>query len=265
MGLRIKRSIVSVVLVASLTILLCPSDQPLAQPVIFGIHTSTGTDTLPRGATNSIIFTVDPNGAAITALTVPVLISYTNGNLIGQIEQGQELIIPPELECLWCPPINSTGTDPDTLVYGFLGFGGMMIDTAMEIFRIRFTPTDTGQIHTDSIFVPPANHLSALDMTAVELPIVWSPITVHVIKFPCIVEITGDVNESGSITSADIISTVGTVFKDPRFDCFARGDVNCDGLLNSTDIILMVNRIFKGGAEFCDVCPLLWDGTWVCD
>ena len=37
MGLRIKRSIVPVVLVASLTILLRPSDQPLAQPVIFDI------------------------------------------------------------------------------------------------------------------------------------------------------------------------------------------------------------------------------------
>ena len=264
MGLRIKRSIVPVVLVASLTILLCPSDQPLAQPVIFGIHTSTGTDTLPRGAPNSIIFTVDPNGADMAALTFPLLISYSNGNLIGQILEDRELFL---LEDNWMPrpPVQSTGTDPDTLLFGYLDFGGLTPDTLFEMARIQFTPSDTGLITIDSIFIPPANHLSALDMAAVELLIVWSPITVHVIKFPCIVEITGDVNESGSVTSADIISTVGTVFKDPRFSCYARGDVNCDGLLNSTDIILMVNRIFKGGADFCDVCPLLWDGTWVCD
>jgi len=74
------------------------------------------------------------------------------------------------------------------------------------------------------------------------------------------------VNESGSITSADIIWLVNYVFKGgpAPVSCEAAGDVNCTGSINSADIIHMVNIAFRD-AIVCDVCPLIWDGRWECE
>jgi len=76
---------------------------------------------------------------------------------------------------------------------------------------------------------------------------------------------TGDVNESGSITSADIIYTVGYVFKGQTapLPCEASGDVNCSGSVTSSDIISMVAYVFKGGTPPCNVCDALGLG-WTC-
>ena len=61
--------------------------------------------------------------------------------------------------------------------------------------------------------------------------------------------VRGDVNESGSINSADIIYLVNFVFKGgPEPMCNStQGDVNCNGVTNSADIIFLVNFVFKGG------------------
>jgi len=85
---------------------------------------------------------------------------------------------------------------------------------------------------------------------------------------PWIVDITGDVNNDQLITSADIISLVGYVFKGghPPYPHGAAGDVNCSGVVNSSDIIALVNYVFKGGATPCDVaanCTVTIDG-WTC-
>lgn len=45
--------------------------------------------------------------------------------------------------------------------------------------------------------------------------------------------------------------------------CPAAGDVNCSGSLTSADIIGLVSHVFKGGAAPCDVCTLI-PGTWNC-
>lgn len=81
----------------------------------------------------------------------------------------------------------------------------------------------------------------------------------------CLVVTTGDVNVSGSITSADIIVLVNFVFKggpDPE-PCPAAGDVNCSGGVTSADIITLVNFVFKGGAAPCDVCAII-PSEWTC-
>jgi hypothetical protein len=59
----------------------------------------------------------------------------------------------------------------------------------------------------------------------------------------------GDVNNSGSTTSADIIYLVNYVFKGaaPPYPVQSEGDVNCNGVINSADIIYLVNYVFKGG------------------
>ena len=72
----------------------------------------------------------------------------------------------------------------------------------------------------------------------------------------CIVELTGDVNVSGAITSADIICCVRFIFLqgcDPQ-PCFGAGDVNCSGVVTSGDVIYLVNYVFKGSIEPCDIC-----------
>ena len=75
----------------------------------------------------------------------------------------------------------------------------------------------------------------------------------------CPVSMTGDVNEDGTLTSADIISLVNYVFKagPAPGPIEAAGDANCDGSVASSDIIRMVNYIFKGDVPPCDICSIL--------
>lgn len=82
----------------------------------------------------------------------------------------------------------------------------------------------------------------------------------------CPVAMTGDVNVNGSITSADIISLVGYVFKGgtPPLPCEASGDVNCNGSVTSADIIYLVGYVFKGGPAPCDICEMI-PGMWSCN
>jgi hypothetical protein len=72
----------------------------------------------------------------------------------------------------------------------------------------------------------------------------------------CPIAVTGDVNVSGSITSADVITLVNYVFKSglPPQPCAAAGDVNCNGTVTSADVISLVNYVFKGGTPPCDAC-----------
>jgi hypothetical protein len=91
----------------------------------------------------------------------------------------------------------------------------------------------------------------------------WSQSEVYVQLCP--IAITGDVNVSGVITSADIITLVNYVFKGgpAPLPCPASGDVNCNGTVTSADVITEVNYVFKSGPPPCDVCTLV-PGTWLC-
>jgi len=85
-------------------------------------------------------------------------------------------------------------------------------------------------------------------------------------SYYCVVPVPGDVNRSGQVSSADIISLIGYIFKggqspDP---CEAAGDANCDLKITTGDIVALVNYVFKSGPQPCDVCPLILDGAWDC-
>jgi len=72
----------------------------------------------------------------------------------------------------------------------------------------------------------------------------------------CIVELTGDVNVSGTITSADVIVVVKYVFLmggDPQ-PCIGAANVNGNETVNSSDIIYLINYVFKNGPAPIDVC-----------
>ena len=82
----------------------------------------------------------------------------------------------------------------------------------------------------------------------------------------CLIKVDGDVNTSGSVTSADIVFLVGFIFTGhigPR-PCEAAGDVNCDGVVTSADIIYLVNFVFKGDIRPCDICRAVCQGLVVC-
>jgi hypothetical protein len=81
----------------------------------------------------------------------------------------------------------------------------------------------------------------------------------------CPVAITGDTNANGSVTAADIITSVNYVFKagPEPLPCVAAADVNCNGAVTSSDIIALVNFVFKSGLQPCDVC-LLVPAYWTC-
>jgi hypothetical protein len=81
----------------------------------------------------------------------------------------------------------------------------------------------------------------------------------------CAIVLTGDTNQTGNLTTSDIITLVNFVLKggpDP-LPCPATGDVNCSGSVVTSDIIYLVNRILKGGPPPCDACTLV-PGTYVC-
>lgn len=67
--------------------------------------------------------------------------------------------------------------------------------------------------------------------------------------------LVGDVNDNGTITSADVISLVNYVFKSgalPTCDDGRSGDTNCSGAITSADVIYLVNFVFKGGQAPCE-------------
>jgi hypothetical protein len=72
----------------------------------------------------------------------------------------------------------------------------------------------------------------------------------------CAIVVNGDMNNSGTVTSADIITLVNFVFKGAAapLPCVAAGDVNCSGTVTSADIITLVNFVFKGLGSPCNIC-----------
>jgi len=99
---------------------------------------------------------------------------------------------------------------------------------------------------------------------------VWAyslPVGVAIVD--CGITLSGDLNNSSSVTSADIIFLVNFVFKSgppPNWGPI-QGDINCDGSDTAGDIIRLVNFVFKGGAPACDVCTrccLVTEDSWYC-
>jgi len=82
----------------------------------------------------------------------------------------------------------------------------------------------------------------------------------------CPIALTGDINLSGAVTSADVIAMVNILFKaaEPPLPCMAVADVNCSGAVTSADVIYLVNHVFKAGPQPCDVCILVSIGSWAC-
>ncbi len=81
------------------------------------------------------------------------------------------------------------------------------------------------------------------------------PVRIHVDPAPPQeVSMCGDLDDSGTVNSADIIRLVNYVFKGgPAPDPLWTADTNMDGKITSADIIKLVNYVFKGGEAPCTV------------
>jgi hypothetical protein len=93
--------------------------------------------------------------------------------------------------------------------------------------------------------------------------------TIHVAIADPYCPYPGDVNNSNTATSQDIIYLINFIFRGgPHpFQLDMYGDLNCDGAVSSADIIRLVNYVFKGGwmpCLSCVECCLADDLTWSC-
>jgi hypothetical protein len=182
-----------------------------------------------------------------------------------------DVVFPPEFDVFESQSVITWHPDagpPDSLILGLIDFDGHTLGPGSYDIKIhRMLEAAEGIILVDSAKINGAEIGYNVDASFVIDP-TYSPGCYAVtIATDCPLVLTGDVDESGTLTSADIIRMVGTVFKsDFRFTrCYAQGDVNCDGALTAADIIYTVNSVFKSGPLPCNVCPLIWNGIWTCE
>lgn len=226
----------------------------IAQPVIMTVETGTGNDTLYMGAEGSIRFVVDPQGAEPFAYTYSLIFHFSNGNVIGLVRYRDNFLFvgacPEWFEIPEYDVLYGEATDPDTLVFGLIDFGGTdCMSTPGPVAEIRFAPLDTGTMTIDSVSAGP-HYVSVLGESAGPLPIEWQPKSIVVA--PCPVSV-GDVQANGNLDASDIIYLVAYVFRSgpeplPRVEA---GDVDCSGTITSADVIDLVNHVFRGGAAPC--------------
>jgi hypothetical protein len=83
---------------------------------------------------------------------------------------------------------------------------------------------------------------------------------------PCPVEVMGDYNGDGVVTSADIINMICVVYKGCPRDCvtLASADVNCSGYTSAADILMLVDYVFRSVPYPCDVCEAFYSGERSC-
>ena len=169
-------------------------DNVRAQPVIVRAYTDAPYFELVPGQRVNIIFTVDANGADISAITFPLKFTFSGQNIIGPVvEDGPDTAatfsfssyVPQVFENR---PFNSLmGQDftdnPDTLLWGGLDFGGGGWTGSGEFCRITFEPVDTGTVTIEPTLMAPVGggRIIVLDQHALELPVDWMD---AVLSFP---------------------------------------------------------------------------------
>lgn len=178
------------------------------------------------------------------------------------------------------PEVDVENLDPDSVWYlergetmidgaapghALLGFVGSTGSTFMKLASVRLSlpPSLLDRvIHLQWTALPPHN-VPMVVHSITDFPYV-SPSEPYL--FPCRVHVTGDLQENEGVSSADIVLLVNVVFKGDAAPapCLATGDVDCNGTVTSADIIRLINHVFKGGAQLCNVCALVADGTWAC-
>jgi len=187
--LRVAHLSIAVVLVA-----VAWPDNVGAQPVIVRAYTDAPYFDLVPGQRVNIIFTVDANGADISAITFPLKFTFGGQNIIGPIEEyGPDTAATFSYssyaqQVFENRPFNLTMAqdftdNPDTLLWGALDFDGNGWTGSGEFCRITLEPADTGTVIIEPTLVAPAGggYIMVLDQYAAELPVDWED---AVLSFP---------------------------------------------------------------------------------
>jgi len=242
--------------------------------ITLSVGTSTGNDTLFQGVPGSLIFKIEaPATISIAAFMFPMQYRYSNDNIMGPIGVGAGVAYmtysskahATDVFVGWNREHAGAATNPAATLMGmyFLGLNNNNYWTGSgELWRITFTPLDTGTITIDSTRLPPANSLGAVDPDAHELPYQWQKKTITVVAgMP-----TGNVNGDGSTNSADLVYLVNFLYREGAspVTCEAKGDVDCSGTINTLDIMKSINYVFKAGQKPCNAGGLVGAGVWSC-
>ena len=200
-----------------------------AQTVDLFMSTSTGTDTLYVGVPASLYF--HANAAAATAganpdlaaITWPMVVTFTNGNIIGPLNDfnvgAPGIFTEPGASVFennaWNAIHGTAATDPDFMLWANLDFGGTSYTSDGTVDRIDFTPLDTGCFTIDSGTVD-GQQISAVDVGAVNMPFTWTAKTICVIVLPNQPPVCNGVNGvPGPTTFGSLISGVCVDASDP--------------------------------------------------
>jgi hypothetical protein len=142
----------------------------------------------------NIRFIVHPNGNRILGMVYPAFLTFTNGNIIGSIEEGTagdaQVIYSPATQSTfeyitWWASLGQIPTDPDSMFLAMETFHHPWAGSG-ELFRIHVTPTDTGTITFDTCTpcsMPPYGGSvkpSFFDSNGVNFPLVVFNPTIHV-------------------------------------------------------------------------------------
>jgi hypothetical protein len=110
-----------------------------------------------------IVFTVHPDGNELLGISFPLAIAFSNGNILGDIDEypngdAQILYSPLAVETFTSISFNGYGppNDPDTMLIGMISFGPAWQGSG-ELFRIHVTPTDTGSFSFAEANIPPSS------------------------------------------------------------------------------------------------------------
>jgi hypothetical protein len=136
-------------------------------------------------------------GKRIAALVFPLEISYTPLNLIGTLSEPNDGTVKPKnvfssqladsvFESISFNQNYGNGTNPDTLLFGFIDFGDSQWTAGGDVWRLDLVPTAEGTIEFDTILLPPFNFLTAVDDSGVHQTKQWlgDSRVLHVVSAP---------------------------------------------------------------------------------
>jgi hypothetical protein len=164
---------------------LCPV--VFGQPVIIRATTGDGGHSLTHGHLDSIVFTVDANGAEIGAIECAFETTFSNGNVIGNVYEWWSFFWSPSsavFENRSLDGAHSNATDPDTISFSASNLSGGGWTGASYLAAIAFPPLDTGTFVIDSAALPSGARLAVYDMTGTPLAIDWQVDTFQVLPHP---------------------------------------------------------------------------------
>jgi hypothetical protein len=105
-----------------------------------------------------VLFILYANGNPIQGMDLPSQLMFTNGNIVGAIDEYPN----GDAQVIWSPvslttfasrvaySVGANPAGPDTLRAGLVSFGPAWKGTG-ELFRIHVTPTDTGTVKFDTL------------------------------------------------------------------------------------------------------------------